>query len=504
MSPKVLSFSEKLMRENPIAHRYIATATQAVKHKVPDNLKDAVTNPELESWFRKEAGKRLALIKPGMSEKEIKDIIETANRFPNGSMTPISLEQMKNMREFCPSVEALLERAKHGVELMKTNPNHEYLGTVGRAVPAGGGSTRGASWAVDNPELARKYGISENTSRYLYKAGRRTLITNTLELSINIARAVGKVFPNIIMSNSETVKAMMETVKAEWGNMTTEEALNTVFFNQIVMPRMWVKDQQMILDKLFPAGHGDFPYLVSKYQMAKTLKECGIKYLLYSNADEWLWQADPIVISIAQQLFDEGHHMLIVGVENFDKIPGGGFMRLTNGRQTLVETPRLPSQIIKEHNVPEAVNTTFYVIDVDYLAEHESELMNVDKSIVVKTIPGRSGEGSKEQIVGVDSWAGDVFADVLNPAFIKWPNMNFLGIKHMGHIIDSVPEAFLGGRTRLHYVHESLAIYSTLIKRLIKGDREVAEYLFNTNYSYVNPVMSSGSQNDSARKDRNK
>jgi hypothetical protein len=388
------------------------------------------------------------------------------------------------MDNFYGSVADIIDRAKQGLGLLKDNPQSDLLGTAARGSPCGGASTRSSKWARENPEIAARFGFNERTPRFLYRVGKKTLSQITLEFSVNIARAIGRVFPNIVMTNTEIVEDLMRMVHSEWGNFTKEELGNTVFFNQIVLPRMWVEDQKVIEGKLYPAGHGDYPYLFAKYKMAKTLLECGIKYLVFSNADEWLWQADPVMISIAHELFQKGHHMVIIGVENINNQFGGGFIEKSDGTQALVESPRLPWSIVSEKKAPVALNTTFYAMDVEYLAANEEKLLKVNKSMIVKEVPGRQA-GCTEQIFGVDSWAGDVFSEVLNPAFIQWPRLNFLGIKDGGFIAGSTPVEGLGGRTYQDYLKETVATFPATMQRLIDGDRSVAEVLLRKGYSYL-------------------
>ena len=90
-----------------------------------------------------------------------------------------------------------------------------------------------------------------------------------------------------------------------------------------------------------------------------------------------------------------------------------------------------------------------------------------------------------EQILGVDSWAGDVFAELLNPAFIQWPRLNFLGIKNAGFITGRDTLHALGCRSYLHYVSEAVTTFPNTMNRLLSGDRKVAEELFNSGYSYM-------------------
>jgi UTP--glucose-1-phosphate uridylyltransferase len=468
----------------------IATAAQVRRSKSPVTkaLTRPVRSPELEAWFKEQAEKRLATLPTGVEGDTRKNALEMANRYPDGSMQPAELTEIMQMPDLLVSPGDIIDRAAQGKELLANNQRSEVLGTAARGIPGGGASSRAAKYARQNAERAASFGFSENTPRPLYTVGQQTLFEHTLGLSQHIARGVGKVFPNVVMSNSENVALFLEVIRARWGNYTTAELENTVLFNQIVLPRMWVDGAEMIKGKLYPAGHGDYPYLLAKYAMASALKDLGVKYLLFSNADEYIWQADPVMISIAQEMFDKGHHMLIVGVENTNNQFGGGFVKLANGTQSLVETPRLPWEMVKSGKAPLALNTTFYLIDVQYLASVEKQMLDVAKSLAVKEFPGRE-EGSIEQVIGIDSWAGDVFAATLNPAFVQFPRMNFLGIKDGSFTTGGTPVDHLGGRTYLHYVNEAAQRYPVIIDRLLAGDRAMAEALHSRGYSYLEPEI---------------
>lgn len=449
-------------------------------------LNEPLRDAHLENWFQNEAKRRLSALPHDVIGKARQDALEMGNRFNDGSMEPISLDQLLKMKDFCDSPKNILDRAKQGVELLKNNDTSHELSTAARGIPLGGASSRASKWAAKNPEHAKLFGFDETTPRALYRMGGVALFQHITNFSAFIARSIGKISPIIAMTNSETVDKFISIVRNEFGNYTDDELNNMIFFNQVVLPRIWVNDGEVIGDKLYPAGHGDYPYLIARYSMAKTLQDYGIKYLFFSNQDEWLWQPDPVMISIAQELFDKGHHMAIIGVENTNNQFGGGFVRNSDGIQSLVETPRLPWEIVKGGKAPIALNTTFYVLDVEFLAGNEDKLLNVKKSLIVKEVPGRVN-GEIDQILGVDSWAGDVFAEVTNPAFIKWPRLNFLGIKDGSFIAGVEKQEFLGGRTYAHYLQETIATYPQLMHGLINGENWAAEFLHRTGYSYLEP-----------------
>ena len=463
----------------------VATAAEVMRTRrgLPQALRSSIRSPQLQQWFKQEAAQRLSQLTSGLTRTEIQASLEMANRYEDGSMRPISLEELHQMPDLCVSPQDILDRARQGVELLKSNQVDDIIGTAARGIPGGGASSRAAKWAAANEAVAQQFGFDAQTPRPLYRVGQKTLFQHTLDLSQHIARKLGRIFPNVMMSNSENVELFTSIMQREFGNYQAAELENTAIFNQVVLPRMYVADQQTIEGKLYPAGHGDYPYLFAMYNMAKTLRNMGIKYFVFSNADEYLWQADPVMISIAQEMFDKRHHMVIIGVENINNQFGGGFVKKADGTQSLVETPRLPWEVLKAGQAPIALNTTFYICDVEYMAAHEADMLAVEKSLVVKEIPGRNGD--TEQIFGVDSWAGDVFAAVLNPAFLQFPRSNFLGIKDGSFTTGATPVEALGYRTYLHYVNEAAQTFPVIMERLIAGDPAIAEQLHANGYSYL-------------------
>ena len=466
--------------------KFICTAQQVRRSRqsTPRPLQTPIRDSALETWFRDEARRRLAGLPPGISGRERKNALEMPNRYEDGSMEVVSSADLYQMSDFYDSPAQILARAAQGRRLLRANRKNRALGTAARGTPCGGASARAAAWTRRHPEVAARFGLTEDTPRPLFKVGPRTLLHHTLAFSRHIAREVDRIFPNILMTNSQIAGQILDDVRLNWNNFTADELDSTLLFNQIVLPRMWVDGRATIKGKLYPAGHGDFPYLLARHGLVQALAQQGIRYLFFSNADEWLWQPDPVMVSIARELFQKKHHMVIIGTRNINNQFGGGFVRKRGGQRSLVETPRLPWNIVQQGQAPLLLNTTFYVIDVAYLARRQQELMEVDKSLVVKEVPGRK-KGTVEQILGVDSWAGDVFAELLNPAFIQWPRLNFLGIKDAGFISGRDTLHALGCRSYLHYVSESVATFPTTMSRLLSGDPGVAEELFRSGYSYL-------------------
>jgi len=489
MADTVGCFSGQLMKVGN-NRNHMATAFQIMgvmeDHRTPPALAKGTRVESLAKWFEVESAARLRMISPTMTVDEKREKIEDRNRLPNGSVQLLSLEELNSMNEFCPDPEAILARAKDGTRLLQGNTAHGKLSTAVRCLPAGGIATRAQKWVRENPGTAALFGMDEMTPKFLYRVGGSPIIGHTLMFSTHIGRLHGRLIPSVVMTNPEKVEGLARTVFSDWGNFTRAERLNTVFWNQIVLPGRYMEDGKPTED-LYPTGHSDFPYLMAKYGMARTLLDCGFRFMIFSNAEEWMWQADPVVISIANELFEKGHHMLAIGVENTNKQKGGGFVKRPDRTRSVVETPRLPKELLKE--TPEAIYTTFNMLDIKYMAEHEAEFMvESDKSVVVKDVPGR--KGGREAALVADGWAGDVFAEKLNPFFIRWPRLNFLGIKDGSHIAGADPVPALGGRTYLHYVSESVSVYPEIIRRLMEGDLGVAEYLISTGYSYLPLVPS--------------
>ena len=479
------SFGKDVLSRGDNKHN-ISTALQVRRSRrgVPLPLKEAIRDEELEQWFLSEAMERLSSLPEGCTGKKRKNALEQPNRYADGSMEVVSPADLHQMSDFYDSPEEILQRAAQGRRLLRSNKQNPLLGTAARGVPCGGAGARAAAWARRHPQVVARFGLTEDTPRLLYRVGSRTLLHHTLAFSRHIARHVGRVFPNVLMTNSQVAAQVVDTIRDQWNGFTADELDSTLLFNQIVLPRMWVEDRKLIEGKLYPAGHGDFPFLLARYDLVQALAEQGVRYLFFSNADEWLWQPDPVMVSIARELFSQKHHMVIIGTRNINNQFGGGFVKMADGRRSLVETPRLPWDLVKQGQAPLLLNTTFYVIDVRYLARRQRALMKVKKSLVVKEVPARK-KGRVEQILGVDSWAGDVFAELLNPAFIQWPRLNFLGIKNAGFITGRDTLHALGCRSYLHYVSEAVTTFPNTMNRLLSGDRKVAEELFNSGYSYM-------------------
>ncbi|MFH1683422.1 MAG: hypothetical protein ABIA67_00920 [Candidatus Margulisiibacteriota bacterium] len=216
------SFGAKMLKTHSPR---IATAAQVRRSRVavPRALSKAIRSPELETWFAREAASRLAKLPSGITGQERQIALEMDNRYPNGSMQPISLAELLQMSDLCVSAQDILDRAREGVELLTANPLSNQLGTAARGIPGGGASSRAAKWARLNPETAAKFGFTETTPRPLYRVGEKSLFQHTLDMSQHIARELGRVFPNLAMTNSENVAQFMREVRSRWGNYRSAE-----------------------------------------------------------------------------------------------------------------------------------------------------------------------------------------------------------------------------------------------------------------------------------------
>jgi UDP-N-acetylglucosamine pyrophosphorylase len=335
---------------------------------------------------------------------------------------------------------------------------------------------------VQHRELCEPHGIYEGLPKFLYPLGGRNLAQIALENSMLVGSALGVEIPNIVMTNSEIAERMVTIFRASASGWTQEQRRNTLMFNQVVMPRIWVEDGVVENSQLFPAGHGDFPYLMAQLNLAEALKAAGVEFVVFSNGDEFMWGPDPVLIDVARELKEQGYGMLSVVVPNTNNQKGGGAVKDAAGRQMLVETPRLPWEIMASGQAPLGLNTTFYILSVDHLVAAKQALMNVPKSLDVKTMPRG---GRTEQVIGVDSWAGDVFSALLNPRFLWWERLNFLGVKTPDHVIGSSPVGFLGGRTYAGYLRESAEKYGRVMRGLIEGNLSIAAQLVANGYQYV-------------------
>ena len=456
----------------------------------PPALLEANRDEGVERWFNGELQRRVAQIGPGLSSMVPKDVqaaLEMANRLPDGSVSLMtSPSDFLQMANFISGPQDIIRRAREGFDLLAGNSTNNTLMAIARGVPGGGSSTRAQTWLAEHPEAARELGIDGSTPRSFYPLEGRTLVQVLLENGRGLEKHLDRVIPNIIMTNSEIVPALLESVRENWKCWSIDALTNTFFFNQVVLPRKYVSDLADVEEngrvKLYAAGHGDFPFLLGQYSFVKALHDEGIRYFLFSNADEYMWGPDPVMVSIAEELAQKGNPMLAIGVENSNNQLGGGFVK----EGVLVETPRLPWSLLQSGKAPAALNAAFYLLHVPTMLERLEKLIQEPPRILtVKTVPGR-GEGTEELIVGVDSHAGDIFTEAMKPsAFIWWPRTNFLGIKDAGFLVGGTPIDYLGGRTYRQFTTEAAHKYPKILEALYHGDESAARQLAANGYCYV-------------------
>lgn len=432
-------------------------------------------------------GKQLA-----RQQCEIQMAIEASNRLPNGSVRILKEEDFQHMSDLIGSYEILVELARRGVELLQNNSVFKGLGTLARGLPAGGAGTRAKSYLRRHPEIKLATGWNEDMSRLVYDINGKSLLQLTIENGKMVGDALGVVFPTFIMSSREVIREILNALSHSSMMTWSKEWLdNIMIFNQPEMERVYLQDRE-ITDEKYPLGHGDYPYLLSEYGLIQEMHKAGIKYFLFSNGDEFMWSVDPVMIAIAQKLFDEGYEMLAIGVTNANGQFGGGFVEdAQDGRRYLVETPRLPADIIeaskgKDAKPPDAINTTFYIMSVEAMAKHLEELQKADKSLVVKTVPGRKELGIEMDLtLGADSWAGDTFTKAMKSAFIWWPRTNFLGIKDASHLVGTWAEESLGGMSYSEYTKRAAAIFPAILRGIVSGDEKILKQLLQYSYEYI-------------------
>ncbi len=220
------------------------------------------------------------------------------------------------------------------------------------------------------------------------------------------------------------------------------------------------------------------------------MNSCGIKQLYFSNSDEWMWQSDPVMVSIADELFKAGHHMIMISVPNngeLQKGASGGFMQdIGTHRVMLVESTEMPEDALNSGIVPDSLNTTFYALDIEWLANNPMPVDVLRRLLVVKKFPRGAGV---DKLFGVDGFAGSAFAKWLNPALISWPKLNFAGTKDLGFIVGMDRPPMLGGRSWMEFMAESVSVYPVIMEGLVHQKKEVGEFLFNNGYSYLRPTV---------------
>jgi hypothetical protein len=429
--------------------------------------------------------------------------LEMGNRLPGGSVKLLGATDYFFMvdpgipgiaKVLAESPGQLLHMAQEGAELLSKNQAIPGLGTAVRGLPTGGASSRARSWVAENREFAGKMGIDEDTPRFLYpveiSGHTRTLLGLTLETSRTIGQFLGVTFPTVLMTNHEIAATVVKGLLHDTKDWNEDEQRTALVFNQRIVPRFFLEDGKQIEGELFPAGHGDFPYFLAEYHLLQSLQEAGVKFLVYSNADEFGWGPDPVMISAAQRLFNEGYTGVAVVVENSDNLFGGGAVKdpLTD-KQFLVETPRLPWDLVCEGKAPLAINTTFNILSVDALAQFSDLIKSAPFSLAVKPLKGR--QGGIEQIVGVDTWAGDIFTNpdgapaTYRNAFIWWPRNNFLGIKDGQHVYGTEPVDYLKGRSHSQLVRHIAESIGPIMRAIVRGSQATAAELFRAEYEFA-------------------
>lgn len=401
------------------------------------------------------------------------------NRLADGSVVPLEEEDYLRMEILVPDTESLLARARRGVEILRGAHGRSR---VAGAMPLGGASTRANTWVSQNAEVCAARGITPGMPRFQYPLQGRFLAQITLENRLAMGQMVGATIPSIIMTNSEIAETLFAALSQVARSWAAADRQNTVLFNQIVLPRLWVEDGAEVGEQLYPAGHGNFPLLLAQLKIIAALKAAGVEYLMFSNGDEFMWGPDPVLLDIARELKDAGHGMLAVVVPNSVGQMGGGAVKDAAGRHMLVETPRLPWNIMCSGQAPLALNAAFYILSVEYLAAAMDALLHAETFLDVKTMPR---DDRVQQVIGADSWAGDVFSALLSPRFLWWERRNYLGIKTPADVIGQVPMQHLGGRSNADYLAECDRKYPNVMEALINGNPAVARQLVENGYQYV-------------------
>jgi len=422
-------------------------------------------------------------------------------------------ENWKKVQVLLHSPEELLKTTKHGIEVMKSNSIDNSISTVAYVFPVAGEASRAQKYAAEHPELVDKISKLQNLSqmgndslppRFLFPIstlkGNKTLYGLMLRNILNTSESLNLMSLVISIFNHKSSNLVIESLKNEgFGNLAKEKLDLLLGSVQSTAPRIFVSDMETTKNT-YATGHGEVPYTLAKTNMFQVMKEMGIKYLIFGNADEFLWGSDPTMIGLADKLIKgKGYNGVVFVVPNSNNQPGGGVVRDLLKPTTsfkLCESPCLPSDLSDGKTNPSAINTTFYILSVKALASKAAHFLNLAPGLDIKTSNER---GRNEQVGCLETWAGTEFTKNLNCAFVMAPRAGFfLGIKTLEHThSDNIPPEIkdFPNHRFSNWSYEKLVKYlansqPTLIQKLINGDKTAAYEIWRNGYSYLaDPII---------------
>ncbi len=452
---------------------------------------------------------------------ELKGILLAASRRPAGSLAFLGPDRYFTLTPNSPTIQGTpweakqilshtageyADHVKEGMRELQGNSVSPWLSSAAIGLPPAGESSRAVDFFLKHREIVQRIiplggleGVAENDlpPRYLYpiqtEAGPRTLLGMMMDNFAATQRAAGKTAVSMCMLNAKSVEHTAGRLHRDLGMWGQADSDNLFGFIQPSSPRMYLGTMDFT-SKFFSTGHGDYSMMLARYNAYRAMKDAGVKYLVFGNADEFLYGADPAVIGYAKHLFQKGFNMLGFVVPNSNNQLGGGAVYETAhpDNQSLCEATVLPADLVASGKNPSSINTTFYIMSTEALADATEQLQTLDSAIDIKNLSGRIG-------ACIDSWAGSEWSTRLRPAFVLAPRAGFfLGVKSLQHThSDDIPPELsshpLGATHRMSYQNFVMHMANTfpkVIRAMIGGDMKVTEAVFNMGGSYfIDPSL---------------
>jgi hypothetical protein len=389
--------------------------------------------------------------------------IESGNRFKDGEYTPLPRENMPPLtaktRSFAngdplfPDAQSFLNAFDWGLEYLRGNSGKlgaKPYATIGLFDVGGGAGTRAALELPKYPDYARQYGITSSTNRNLYSIygaqgpdGRpRTFKGLLLEIVERYCESQDVILPvseMILAASADQYVQQLRQAKhdtAKWGD-------EMLFWGQNELLRYDANDPELkALPDFFPAGHGDSPRLTYKYGLMQAMAEVGVKTVVGTNGDEFIWVLFlPALLAAANQR-GTLDHFNFAAIVNTNGQLAGDF-----GNNEQVETPCVPASRVKV--APATLNSTFKFGGLGRVIRGFDLLSNRPRKIDLVGKP-TNGYGKFYLQVASDSWMGAEFSRANKAAGGELNVMEisrnlFTGHKGSQHSGNHKPEEFLHG-----------------------------------------------------------
>ncbi|MDI6731969.1 MAG: hypothetical protein QME05_05270 [Candidatus Margulisbacteria bacterium] len=406
-------------------------------------------------------------------------LIELGNRLGDKDFTPYPREAMRpltagtretdNSNPIFSSPQEFLDAFDRGLAIIRGRTGGTGYASIGLLDVGGGAGMRAAKELPKYNVWAQRHGVSAERNRNLYpiegtevngepRTFKGMLIETLAEyaLSQEVALPISEMV--IPFSAGQYAKHIRtKTDASRWKE-------DMLLWCQQEAQRYDLNDEALTaLPEFYPAGHGDNPRLAHTYGIMGAMREVGVKTVISTNGDEFIWVLLlPAFLGASQQrgTLDQ---MTMLAVPNANGQFGGYF---GNGLQ--VETPCIPDSYVSNQRPPATLNTTFLwgnlervIAGFDQLAAQPPQVSIVSKPTVVR--------GRFIHMVGLETWMGYELtaANRCGGGTLVVDEITrnlFDGLKGPQQAADHAPQGFLHG---LGY-----ADYYTLVAKKISGWRE--------------------------------